>query len=443
MRNFIHYLFAFITIVCLTLGVTNVAFWKQLTNPNLYTESLESSGLVKQTSSILEAYAVNVLSGVSEDLVSSLATEFSNLIFQQENPIATQALTGVIVSLVNERLPQVVSQIFTTYKVEERITDVTINSITNVVLWFSGQKADPEFFRYIPSTQQLEIVESKGVVTIISTYALSSVLGVTNLPECQTQEQVQLSLYAIDEGQLRSVNCVNEEIRPILFAQVQNTIPSGALDRLDTAIEGFLETYNINPVIDSVYQLLFGISTLKEYAFEVREGLMIMYDVGMFLILISIPALFITVLTAKRNRIRGLGVTLSIAGFMILAFGYISQSIGAFGIQNLNLKSIDISNEVITMARSYSFMLSLENFMLSIVSGLFEFVVIVGLYILAGGLTLMFVGILLNRLNKNSKLVTKVDGYSKKITEKTANFKAKLLSKNLKSENANKKSKKG
>ena len=43
----------------------------------------------------------------------------------------------------------------------------------------------------------------------------------------------------------------------------------------------------------------------------------------------------------------------------------------------------------------------------------------------------------------NSKLVTKVDGYSKKITEKTANFKAKLLSKNLKSENANKKSKKG
>ena len=423
MRNFLHYLFALITVFCLTVGILNYSHWKQITNPSLYTDALDSSGIYNQVSEILESYTVYAVSGFSDQLITQIATSITESVFQRESGPGAIALTGVITSMVREKLPEVVSKGFESLEVQTKIQTNTNTAITGVVLWLKGEKNDPQIFRFIPSTKELESAKSQGIVKVASTYLLANIMGVTNLPQCETKEEASASLYAIDSGQIKNVKCVTEEIRPLLYQQVQSTIPTKITDQLQLALEGVLERYNITPITESIYMLLLGLAYIKQFALEIRDILGIMKSTGIFLILVSIPALIVTVVTAKRNRVRGIGVVLLTSGIIILSMIAVERGVGYYIIKSLNIPAIDISNNVITEARSSVVMQSVENILVSISIGLYQDALTSGLFLVVFGSAIIIIGIIFHRLSINVKLNAKAEKMSGALLLKIDAFK--------------------
>lgn len=264
-----------------------------LLQPETYNSALEESGIYQVSNDILQEKVTQGVVTVSKGLVLRIG-------FGGDASAIDSIFDRILVSLINTLIDQqsgrLVADLFVRINLPGVLQQTAEQWIARDLAWLKGEREAAEIFSYIPEPEAVERFSNSTFTQNLSSIALVSA-GYTDLPECQTQDELATNLQLAEQGRILQMTCSSDLIQPVIDEQVSTILPSSVTERIDTGVEQRVDAFGIQPILDTVSEIALAISQLKQDLIELRSyvELSLEYAVGMLLIgfTLAIASMFI------------------------------------------------------------------------------------------------------------------------------------------------------
>jgi len=299
-KSTLRYVYLALAVILASSSLFVLTIINQLLNPSLYTNALDKSGFYSVTTSIIEDKATDALLSLEEQLLVRIG------IFEgdSENPLLNSLLVWVVGSFLDDATEQLVINVSDDINLKGVIKDASEGVINGGVLWFRGDSPDPEIFAYIPDPERILEIGEASVADVVYVGAIEA-LGISTLPQCVDDTQINENLQKLARGNLLDLTCTNTTIEPLALAEVEKYIPRESLESAEATIQGFLVMFGLDTVLDQLYQIALGVSVIKQAALGLRDFVRGTIDLSILAYITSFAFLGLGLyVTEKGNKIK-------------------------------------------------------------------------------------------------------------------------------------------
>jgi hypothetical protein len=435
MKNILANILIGLAVISGVLGIINYTVQIQILDEDLYKTALDQSGVYAVTTQI-----------VGEKLSEGLVTLQRGIIDQigiigpedTETTIIDKIVLTLLNTVIDTQTPRLVSTLLTNISFEQNVQNYSNQVIEQSVGWLRGDVVANEYFDRIP-TPEAVIAFREASLSQLLFQLTSRTFGQKELPICTSSEDIQANLSRALSGNFDSLSCTNNQIQPLLDAFFNSNIANDKIGQAETTIQSKLDAFGITEMIDGVYQVVLGVTQLKQNLLELQSMLRLNLRISYSLIIFSILSLIAGLLLKTASRLKLAIQSLFTVGASVLIITLLYLLIiSEVAIYQLNLQNLTTFTSLLSANQNTALLLSLNNALTYMIKHAADFTLMVGigLTVISATLWVMFdlitsekvqSGVIVfgNRVknsivNTASNIRVKIQGITKKSTSTTA-----------------------
>lgn len=288
MKQFLYILLVTLATLFTVLGSLTLVTRAKLISEETYTTALVNSGLYQTTSGILQEQLTQTTISLTQRLVLNLGYG------GDETNISTtidRLLINLLNNLIQQLTNRLISDLFLNLKVETVIQATVEGRLADSLAWLRGEREAREIFNYIPDPTVIQNFKNNSFTKNLMELLLTTT-GVSSLPVCQTDEEIQNNLKLAEQGRIFKVACTSPEIQTSIDNLGNNRLAAPIIDQVNTSVDQQLSDLGISPIIDTLTTIALSLAELKQSLLELRTYVALSkeYAIGSILIGLTIAA---------------------------------------------------------------------------------------------------------------------------------------------------------
>jgi len=393
MKSFPRTVAIFLAVLFTVLSLLTLSVWERVFSSDLYVNSLSEAGVYKQVTTVIENKVTHaiVTSGNEylEELRDRIAEDEDKT--DQEKKI-DEGIIWVVEIIIENNSEDVVAAVSESMNIESGMEDGTRAVLDGSFSWLRGERETSKAFDSIPTTEEIEKLEGTTLVEEGFTYVAANALGVADLPECSSKKAETEALEQLDESGLMDVSCTSDDVQPVIDDTISDLIPQQVVEKLETDIDDILDKYDLNPVLNTIYEGIKALSEAKQYALDARTYVQSIQYSAIVLFALSVPMALLAVVLSKGDRFMTLVRMYFASGFILVGFVAVHHFIlTPIAMNQIDFSRFEISSEGLSSAQEALWMDSVENASEMIIRGQLDYTFGVGmtLILVTGGIWIL------------------------------------------------------
>jgi hypothetical protein len=421
MKTFLAYMFGILAIIFGFWGLSSLILYFTVLNPETYKGPLESSGIYTQTVEVLKDQTEVALLGLGDEAINTVI----DILFKDngdknaKSTILKGVITEAATSMIQKQSGTVVDTLFNKIDVKTKLQYISEKTIDETTSWLKGENNLPKAFKYIPSKNLVDLAEKEGILKVATIYVFAEITGITDLPKCQTKDQVSENLVFLENKEYKSIYCTSEVLAPVFLESAQNFLPEEVSIKIQAALQAFMIQYNIQPVLEGIFSIVKNLSGFKESMINLRGFLDTVKNIAFLSIILSAVFAFVSVLLFKKNRLSKIISIYFVVSVTLFMFGVMNR---LFIVDMLSTKiGFDtlVISENISVQRNTLMVQSLEEVFNGIMENIYQPYITWGLLgsVILGGI-LIIIHILSKKEPENTGELTIVENTDRSVKKK-------------------------
>lgn len=394
--------------IAVTFGVTGLYIfmaWNRMTTPDIYIQALESSGVYKEVTNIIEAQVTYYLKVQGKGLVETIVRQEAEGRGSENRFLDRNLIVWTLNTVIDNRSDRVVSALSEKIGLEENIQGVTESALIKSLGWVRGEVQAPQILVSIPTVEQVQSMSENGLARDGLVGIAFNAFGFGELPQCSNSTDEREVLRQIASGDFMNIKCITDRVTPALNERIGSSIPKESLARVETQINERFDLYKLDTLFQGVSNFVLNISQLKENIVQHRDTIHLIRTVSIWMIIISLASsIGAYIFSPKRTLKIFMYIGLTIGVFLSITGSVLNMIINNRITGSFDLSSLSFNSEAISLAQATLLSKSLESTLIYIGDHVHDYVVETGVWFMLVFGVLLLVTIILEKGGKKKIL---------------------------------------